>query len=304
MELTREVMEALGAPFPEDEIDFLPRATSGGKALGLPYIDARDVMRRLDAVVGPGNWSYDFELVAPDGKFVKGKLTVCGVTKCDAGEASTEDEVLKSAVSDALKRCAVHFGIGRYLYYLPKVWAPFDSQRRQFTERPRISPAAIERALAICGVASRPQALDARPAERSGERPTSVASRPPAPRPPAPPVTDEAAEERKASRPAPAPAAAAPTAPAAPAPDAEGEKRSIWTAGAAGAARAERPAPESSGDRAAARGDASADTPEAMNCSAAGCGKALTKGQHNMSVRAFGRPLCPACQKEAARAGA
>ena len=46
MEFTRETVEALGAPFPEDEIEFLPRAQSGGKALGLPYIDARSVMRR------------------------------------------------------------------------------------------------------------------------------------------------------------------------------------------------------------------------------------------------------------------
>src|SRR3954453_4429032 len=106
-------------------------------------------MRRLDAVVGPGNWTFDFDLLAPEGKMVKGKLTVLGITKCDAGEANAEDEALKSAVSDALKRCAVHFGIGRYLYYLPKVWAPYDAQRRQFSEAPRFAPAAMERALSI-----------------------------------------------------------------------------------------------------------------------------------------------------------
>src|SRR5688572_4190461 len=153
---TREIMEALGAPFPDDEVEFLPRATSGGQALGLPYIDARSVMRRLDAVVGPGNWSFDFDVLSPDGKMVRGKLTVLGVTKCDAGEANAEDEALKSAVSDALKRAAVHFGIGRYLYYLPRVWAPYDSQKRRFTEQPRLDRAAVDRALAICGITSRP----------------------------------------------------------------------------------------------------------------------------------------------------
>jgi hypothetical protein len=156
MELTPETLRALGAAFPEDEIEFLPRANSGGRALALAYIDARAVMRRLDSVVGAANWAFDFELVSPDGKMVKGKLTVCGVTKCDAGEASREDEILKSAVSDALKRCAVHFGIGRYLYYLPSVWAPYDSQKRQFTEQPRINPAAVAKALAICGVEAGP----------------------------------------------------------------------------------------------------------------------------------------------------
>src|SRR5207248_11024418 len=99
MEFTREVLEALGAPFPEDEIEFLPRATSnrpeGTRALGLPYIDARSVMRRLDAVVGPDGWSFDFDVLAPDGKMVKGRLTVLGITKCDAGEANAEAEALK-----------------------------------------------------------------------------------------------------------------------------------------------------------------------------------------------------------------
>src|SRR4051812_10706925 len=106
MEFTREIQDALGGAFPEDEIEFLPRATSNGKALGLPYIDARAVMNRLDAVVGAGNWNFDFDVVVDTGKMVKGRLTVLGITKCDAGEAATEDEILKSAVSDALKRCA------------------------------------------------------------------------------------------------------------------------------------------------------------------------------------------------------
>jgi hypothetical protein len=153
MELTREVLQALGQPFPDDEVDFLPRGGgNSGKALALPYADARSVMNRLDSVVGPGNWSFDYDLLCPNGKMVKGRLTVCGVTKCDAGEAGPEDEPLKSAVSDALKRSAVHFNIGRYLYYLPQTWAPYDSQKRRFTERPQLNPAAVRHALKLCGV--------------------------------------------------------------------------------------------------------------------------------------------------------
>jgi hypothetical protein len=37
-----------------------------------------------------------------------------------------------------------------------------------------------------------------------------------------------------------------------------------------------------------------------MVCSTATCGKALTKGQYEVSLRAYGQPLCPACQKLAA----
>ena len=104
MDFTPEITEALAAPFADDEVDFLPRGSANGKARALPYIDARSVMRRLDAVVGPGNWSFDFDLLSTTGKMVKGKLTVLGVTKCDAGESNDEGEPLKSAVSDAIKR--------------------------------------------------------------------------------------------------------------------------------------------------------------------------------------------------------
>lgn len=165
--LTPEILAALGAPFGPDEIDFLPRAPSNGKALALAYIDARLVMARLDKVVG-GAWSFDYDVVAP--KQVKGRLTVCGVTRCDAGEADKEDEPLKSAVSDALKRAAVHFGIGRYLYHLPQVWAAYDPQKRRFTEPPRISIDAVNRALALCGlppVPAGPQPSRPQPAPRA-----------------------------------------------------------------------------------------------------------------------------------------
>jgi len=283
MEFTREVLEALGAPFPDDEVEFLPRGNFEGKARALAYIDARSVMRRLDAVVGPANWSFDFDLLSPEGKMVKGKLTVLGITKCDAGEGASEDEVLKSAVSDALKRCAVHFGIGRYLYYLPSVWAPYDQRKRQFSETPRISPAAVEKALTICGIPTTNLVHAARPQQ---------------------------------SRPQPAAGTASSAQSAA-------ERKSIWAAGAEArneaaqqASRVREAAPESSGDRAAmaprpATVAPAAPTPSAptvdagtMACSRPDCGKPLTKGQHDVSIRAFGQPLCPACQKQQARAAA
>jgi len=281
MEFTRDVLEALGAPFPDDEVEFLPRGNFEGKARALAYIDARSVMRRLDAVVGPANWSFDFDLLSPEGKMVKGKLTVLGITKCDAGEGGSEDEVLKSAVSDALKRCAVHFGIGRYLYYLPSVWAPYDQRKRQFSETPRISPAAVEKALTICGIPTTNLVHAMRPQQ----------SRPSAP------VGNASGSAQSAA-----------------------ERKSIWAAGAEArneaaqqASRVREAAPESSGDRAAMAPKPAAAAPApsapladvgAMACSRPDCGKPLTKGQHDVSIRAFGQPLCPACQKQQARAAA
>jgi hypothetical protein len=51
------------------------------------------------------------------------------------------------------------------------------------------------------------------------------------------------------------------------------------------------------GGRAEANGDGK------LVCSNPSCGKALTKGQQEVSVRAYGQPLCPACQKIHAKLG-
>jgi hypothetical protein len=40
-----------------------------------------------------------------------------------------------------------------------------------------------------------------------------------------------------------------------------------------------------------------------MECSNPGCSKPLTKGQHDISLRSYGQPLCPACQKQFTRIG-
>jgi hypothetical protein len=83
------------------------------------YIDARDVMELLDEAVGPDNWQSDY-------KEIKGNL-YCGVGikmadqwvwKWDCGtESNAEPE--KGEASDAFKRAAVKWGIGRFLYDLP-----------------------------------------------------------------------------------------------------------------------------------------------------------------------------------------
>lgn len=255
---TQEVFEALAGEFPPEEVEFLPRGTSGGMALGLPYIDARDVMRRLDAVVGPAGWSFDFDVLGPEAKRVKGRLTVLGVTKCDAGEASGEEEPLKSAVSDALKRCAVHFGVGRYLYYLPRLWAPYDAQKRRFVEKPRLERAAVQRALELCrasGAAGTPGEVPARAAEES----SSGAMSPTGPR---------------------------------------GVSREGRMGRGAGSDR-QATVPESTGDQAAARAGAPGRGRGVPGeaCAAAGCGRAITPGQREVSMRAAGEPLCAICMR-------
>lgn len=103
------------AEFPADEIGHRP----GGRGMTFSYIEARQVMDRLDQTVGPDNWGDDYEPFGDPAKgAVKCTLTVCGVTKRGIGYPNSDgdQEPYKSAESDALKRAAVKVGIGRFLY--------------------------------------------------------------------------------------------------------------------------------------------------------------------------------------------
>jgi hypothetical protein len=115
----------LSAPFDPADVDFRPQGqlTDRGQGLALAYIDARAVMDRLDAVVGAENW-YGFPdvLIADTAvRVVRYGLTIHGVTKYAIGDAA-DTEASKSADSDGLKRAGVPWGIGRYLYALPREW--------------------------------------------------------------------------------------------------------------------------------------------------------------------------------------
>lgn len=111
------IFQALAAPFEQNEVKV---RSQGGRHLH--YVTARTVMNRLDNVLGPENWwnSYysggDHSIVCtltirlPDGSTL---------TKCDAGGfagMADQGDDDKSGYSDSLKRAAVMFGIGRYLY--------------------------------------------------------------------------------------------------------------------------------------------------------------------------------------------
>ena len=81
------------------------------KANMLVYIDSRDVQDRLDEVCGC-NWSNNLKEVA--GRMVC-EITINGVTRSD-GAGDTDFEGEKGGISDAIKRSAVMWGVGRYLY--------------------------------------------------------------------------------------------------------------------------------------------------------------------------------------------
>jgi hypothetical protein len=145
-----EIYKKLLHPFPPESVSWRVGSTSQDKTKGiaLAYIDARDVMRRLDDVVGFNNWQDKYEDF--------GKTTICylsikingeWVTKADgAGDTAVEEE--KGRISDAFKRSAVKWGIGRYLYDLDSPWVKLKDKR--------IDPSEYDKLNKLLGMSPKP----------------------------------------------------------------------------------------------------------------------------------------------------
>jgi hypothetical protein len=122
------ITEQLKAPFDPRILHWRVGATTGDKSKGiaLAYIDARDAMKRLDDICGDA-WQaeYPFEGCCRIGIKINDEWLW---RSNGAGETQVEGE--KGRYSDAFKRAAVLWGIGRYLYYLPNKWVPIKSQGR------------------------------------------------------------------------------------------------------------------------------------------------------------------------------
>lgn len=124
--------KALAAPFPPEEVSWRLGSVSKAKMRGmaLAYLDARNVMDRLDDVCGPDFWQCKYshansKTVCDIGILVEFQLNPQWIWKADgAGDSDIEAE--KGAMSDAFKRAAVRWGIGRYLYTLDSPWVEIE----------------------------------------------------------------------------------------------------------------------------------------------------------------------------------
>lgn len=126
-------LEALKEPFPSDQIEWriaqCGKNQSGIWGTCLAYVQARAIMDRLDAVVGEMNWYPEYSFIGTSGVICKLSIREPSatpapeshywqwVTKEDGAEM-TDIESFKGGISGALKRAAVLWGIGRYLYDL------------------------------------------------------------------------------------------------------------------------------------------------------------------------------------------
>lgn len=120
MELT-----ALTAPLTAHEIEWRVQSQTkdGQKIVVVPYITNRSVMQRFDDQFGWAGWQNEIKEI--EGGFlctITAVLPGGEIVRKTDGASRTNVEPVKGGISDAMKRCAVQFGLGRALYDFPKVF--------------------------------------------------------------------------------------------------------------------------------------------------------------------------------------
>lgn len=109
----------------------------------IAYITSRAIIDRLDEACGPQNWASDFR--TSDGHLLAGigirigdewVWKWDGTGMMDAKDGLSSADAGKGDFSNALKRAAVQWGTGRYLYDLKEDWAIVNDGGRFFGRLP------------------------------------------------------------------------------------------------------------------------------------------------------------------------
>jgi hypothetical protein len=128
--MTKEInLSLLKEPFPAEDIEWREQRNGVDRqgrpwAMVLAYVTNRAIMNRLDDVCGPENWRNEFSQSPNGGVLCCIYIRINGewVGKWD-GADNTDIEQVKGGLSGAMKRAAVQWGIGRYLYNLDATFA-------------------------------------------------------------------------------------------------------------------------------------------------------------------------------------
>jgi hypothetical protein len=139
----------LEVPFDPCVIEWRVTNTSHDKSRGqvIPYADQRAYTDRLNALFTPAGWtrkytihtSANFER-SKDQKIAAKVLVACELTIFGLGSHSAtgeewadNDNAGTAAETQAFKRSAACFGLGRYLYYFAGIWVDLDDHKRPKT---------------------------------------------------------------------------------------------------------------------------------------------------------------------------
>ena len=145
----QNIQTKLLAPFGDSDIEWRLQWTDKENTCGIavPYVSNRAIQARLDEVVGIENWKNEYipwhsAVYSDSNKQTKRQVDsqICGIsiyfedkkewiTKYDGAEDS-EIEPIKGGLSDSMKRAAVHWGIGRYLYSMDSVFVDVELNKK------------------------------------------------------------------------------------------------------------------------------------------------------------------------------
>ncbi|MCI8678679.1 MAG: hypothetical protein HFF46_10175 [Lawsonibacter sp.] len=197
-----ELRQALAAPFSNGDIEWRVSATTQDKSKGLavPYVTNRAIQNRLDSTVGIDGWQNEFR------PWKDGKAQLCGIsiyfheqkqwlTKWDGADDS-DFESVKGGLSDSMKRAAVEWGVGRYLYGMTQIWVKIVQRGKGFfivdEEQPKLDKAHEDWVQKIRA--------------KQSPHPQGGQGQPPAPGPAQPKQPQQDAAPQQTSQPGPAPA--------------------------------------------------------------------------------------------------
>ena len=134
----KEIIKKLSEPFEPHEIEWRVGSTNKDKSKGLmlAYVTNRAIMNRLDEVVGAENWKSEFREIH------KGIICSLSIRFTELGEWITKEdgadltaiEPTKGGLSDSMKRAAVQFGLGRYLYDSISEWVELKDGKYPVTK--------------------------------------------------------------------------------------------------------------------------------------------------------------------------
>lgn len=177
----KQIMAKLAEPFPPEEIEWRVGATDTNKTKGiaLAYVTNRAIQNRLDEVFGCFGWKNEF-------KEWKGTAQICGISVLHNGEWITKwdgaddsnMEAVKGGLSDAMKRAAYQWGIGRYLYNLENIWCPIEQRGKSYVlaEIPKLPAWALPKGYeypktTFTPSQQKPQAQQSKPAQAKPQKP-------------------------------------------------------------------------------------------------------------------------------------
>lgn len=155
-----ELVAQLGQPLPPHWVRWrlMQRPREGQtRGLAVAYISMTDVEDVLDEIMGPARWRCTYplmnqfvicriELQDDEGKWI-GKEDGAGDNVDRDAQNATDDDLdkdTKAVLSDAFKRAARRWGIGRFLNKLEKPWVECEARGRSWVIAPHEYPRLAE----------------------------------------------------------------------------------------------------------------------------------------------------------------